>query len=484
MEKGKKYDVFISCSIKDYFDDEYNVIQGNAISRVMKAFDKAHITYWFDPDGIDEGQMTPEAINAIINAPIFLFFSSANHNASARAFQELRAACYYSSVCWTEIVALRIEDVPFSHVIELQLEECELELEDCRDNCFNYYANAEEAIGKLVKIIKDPSRSLFGVAEAIGLPTMYSPVSEGLPTGCFDHPRKRKRGFLEGFKDFLLGTKDGVAEGKSGLSDNVHFVYGSVFAPNEICRKTRMAVQVFLHLLEETEKVKALALESQPDVRRRDYIPLQCPLKVGDKVDVQLNVYGDTLLMSERKTLIWQGSFTKCRFSYFVPENLACFELSCAVLLSVNGIPVGEMGFSTSITDKSRGLNAEVLSHEFKKVFISYAHLDEPRVKYLAEGFRAMGADYFFDRHYLKTGEVFPKAIQDYIDCADLFILCWSENAAKSEYVKKELMQALERAYPNATPGRFGSLSIYPLSIEPRAELPEDMKKCYQFGEL
>lgn len=61
------------------------------------------------------------------------------------------------------------------------------------------------------------------------------------------------------------------------------------------------------------------------------------------------------------------------------------------------------------------------------------------------------------------------------------FVEQMSENAAQSEYVKKERMQALERAYPKV---QDGNLSICPMSIEPRAELPSDMKDDYHFGEI
>ena len=92
--------------------------------------------------------------------------------------------------------------------------------------------------------------------------------------------------------------------------------------------------------------------------------------------------------------------------------------------------------------------------------------------------------DYFFDRHYLQTGDIYPQKIQDYINSADLFVLCWSENASKSEYVEKERKQALERAFPKVKPQQAAKLSIYPMSIEPGVELPADMKEYYHFGEI
>lgn len=261
-------------------------------------------------------------------------------------------------------------------------------------------------------------------------------------------------------------------------------VYSSIFAPAEVKRKSHMQVQVYLHLYEETEKVKALAQESQKDAERRDYIPLQCKLKKGDKVDVQLNIYGETLLMTDKKSVVWQGSFTKCSFDYFVPKDIDVDELSCMAQLMVNGVPIGEMRFITKIVDEPRRLNPEIIAHKYNKVFISYAHKDEARVKSFHEGLKLAGIEHFFDRNYLKAGDIFPQVIQDYINSADLFVLFWSENASKSEYVEKERTQALLRAFPQVKPQQAAKLSIYPMSIEPRTELPADMRDYYHFGEI
>jgi hypothetical protein len=279
----------------------------------------------------------------------------------------------------------------------------------------------------------------------------------------------------------IVGGISGWFCGRNKDTKKYDEVYSSIFAPAEVKPKSQMLVQIYLHLFEETEKVKTLALESDKEAERRDYIPLQCKLKKGDNVDVQLNIYGETLLMSDKKSVVWQGSFTKCSFDYFVPKDIGVGELSCVAMLTVNGVPVGEMRFITRIVDAPRQLNPEIIAHKYNKVFISYSHQDESKVKFLHEGLAMGGVPHFFDRSYLKPGDIFPLVIQDYINSADLFILCWSENAAQSEYVKKERVLALERAYPKVQDGK---LSIYPMNIEPRAELPADMKEYYHFGEI
>ena len=167
-----------------------------------------------------------------------------------------------------------------------------------------------------------------------------------------------------------------------------------------------------------------------------------------------------------------------------MPRDIDVDELSCVALLTVNEIPVGEMRFITKIVESPRKLNPEIIAHKYNKVFISYAHKDEAKVKSFHEGLKLAGIEHFFDRTYLKTGDIFPQVIRDYINAADLFVLFWSENASKSEYVQKERLQALERAFPQVKPQQAAKLSIYPMSIEPRAELPSDMKDNYHFGEI
>lgn len=109
---------------------------------------------------------------------------------------------------------------------------------------------------------------------------------------------------------------------------------------------------------------------------------------------------------------------------------------------------------------------------------------DESKVKSFHEGSKLASIENFLDKDYLKTGDIFPQVIQDYINSTDLFVLFWLENASKSDYVDRERRQALERAFPQVKPQQAAKLSIYPMSIEPHAELPNDMKDNYHFGEI
>ena len=207
-------------------------------------------------------------------------------------------------------------------------------------------------------------------------------------------------------------------------------------------------------------------------------------VKKGDRVNVHLQMAGKGLEPGETDIeMIYQGRYTDCQFGVYVPENYKPHSVVGTVTLSVNGVPAGRMMFKTKIVDAPRSLYAEILCHKFNKIFISYSHYDEDKVKFIHQAYEALNVEHFFDRAYLRPGDVYPEKIRNYIASADLFILCWSENAKNSEYVQLEILDAMKRAYPGVEMDK-ATLAIHPLDIEPHAELPEKMNKVYHFGRM
>ena len=258
----------------------------------------------------------------------------------------------------------------------------------------------------------------------------------------------------------------------------------SVFAPSEVKHGDYMMVQVFLYMDEEEQSVSRKAKEVDGEAERRNYIPLSVKLKEGDKVKIFLQIPNKEVKVEEpTQELTWQGRITDCQFAMYISNEFNASTILATVVLYVNGAPVGRMMFKTKVVDNPRKLHTEIVSKSFHKIFISYSHKDESRVKYLAEAYKAQGVDYFFDRHYLKAGDVYPLKIQQYIDSADLFILCWSKNAAESDYVTLERNRAMSHAYPQVTMDK-ASITIHPISIEPRAAFPQDMDSIYNFEEV
>ena len=262
-------------------------------------------------------------------------------------------------------------------------------------------------------------------------------------------------------------------------------VFSSVFAPHKIRKGTGMMVQVYLYKDEERDSVCFDAAKSDKRTVERSYLPLNFKLELGSVVDVSIRMQGVEVI-TPHKAIIWQGFYTKANFYIEIPEDYNKDQIWGEVFLSVDGALLGELDFLTELTtdDPDEEKTAHIIPRQYKKIFISYAHQDESKVQYIARAYDAQGVDYFFDRDYLKPGDIFPLKIKEYIDTADLFILCWSANAAQSEYVELERKRALKRAYPNIQHFEEAPLSIYPMSIEPRAELPDDMRDTFNFIEI
>lgn len=278
-------------------------------------------------------------------------------------------------------------------------------------------------------------------------------------------------------EDIFLGGKSPVGHHR--------VISASTFAPAEITIGDDMMVQVYIYEDNEHNNVVVSASNADEEATERDCIPLNLNLKCGEKVKIQLNILHCPEL-AQLKTFIWQGRIAKSHFNVTLPTNFDKKKCFVEIIISANDVPLGELSFTTKVVNaySSDRVITNVFPRQYNKVFISYSHVDEDKVRYIDHAYEAIGVDHFFDRRYLRPGAVFPVEIQEYINSADLFILCWSENASKSEYVQKERMLALERAFPKVQPSDKSLLSIYPLSIEPRAELPSDMKNNYHFGEI
>lgn len=270
-------------------------------------------------------------------------------------------------------------------------------------------------------------------------------------------------------------------EAERPLDESRQQVDSAVFAPLEAKRGDTMMVQVFLYTESDSEEVKAKAKMVDKDAEKRNYTPLDIPLKRADRVEVAFSLTDPSVEIDEPvQTLTWTGRVTSAEFCVFVPEGYSRSTLVGKVLLSVNGFPVGRMKFVTSLVEKVTLLHAPITISRFRKIFMSYSHLDSQSVTSMAEAFRMLGTvDYFFDRHSLETGKDFEKYIEEYINSSDAFVLFWSENAAGSAWVEKEYMLALKQR------DKIGEdkFVFHPLHIEPHAEPPEVLRRLH-FSEL
>ena len=240
-----------------------------------------------------------------------------------------------------------------------------------------------------------------------------------------------------------------------------------------------MTIQLLLYKDSQYANAIKKAKQVDPEAEERISQVIGVPLKKGDIISANLTFFPriqeDYVKIEENiKQVIWDSKTKDIVFSVYIDERFSKKLLNGKVVIKVNDIPVSEAIFRIKIVSykEMQTTLADIEMTRLGKIFISYSHRDTDKVQYISETCKAMKCDYFFDRHKLSPGDIFEEKIFKYIDNANLFILCWSENAASSSWVEKEIDRALENLKKDDQ-----SLHLYPISIPPKTELlPKNMK--------
>lgn len=260
-------------------------------------------------------------------------------------------------------------------------------------------------------------------------------------------------------------------------------VYAGVFAPATVSVSNLLKVQVHLFNKRHAQIIERKAKALDPSTKLGEVNPLGLLLKKGTAVNVDLSLYHAGIVFDkERATVIWNGEPVSTVFHAVVHDAIGK-ELVGEVTLSVGEVPVGVLSFMTKIVIDAAETPAEVGTQSFRKVFISYSNKDVKTAEIFASAYRAQGVKCFFARHSLGAGDVFNEEIMHNIEESDLFLLLWSENAAKSANVEKEYMHAIEFAYPQKAKEE-ATLVFKPFFIEPHAEPPVILKDIYHFSTI
>lgn len=263
-------------------------------------------------------------------------------------------------------------------------------------------------------------------------------------------------------------------------------VFAALYAP--ISSSPQKWIRIQLHLYNEEDAklsyLKATSLDKLAEIM--EYNSLSFQLQSGMQVKAELSLY-DSGVQVPRTThfISWNGKLTSVVFSVKVTDP-SLTSLAGEVMLSVEDVPLGVLSFTIDIVNSDGKDNLKRIGNvkSFKKVFISYSHDDIKTAEVVASVLRAQSVPYFYDHHSLESGSVFNEEIMNNIDESDLFLLLWSENAAKSDYVEKEYLHAMQRAYPQVQPRQKASIVIKPYIIDPLADPPPMLKDIYNFSSI
>lgn len=80
------------------------------------------------------------------------------------------------------------------------------------------------------------------------------------------------------------------------------------------------------------------------------------------------------------------------------------------------------------------------------QVFLSYNTADKEAARIIGSNLLLVGAEVWFDEWEVQAGDSIPGRIGEALEAFDVFLLLWSENASRSDWVRTELETALVRA--------------------------------------
>jgi TIR domain len=254
----------------------------------------------------------------------------------------------------------------------------------------------------------------------------------------------------------------------------------TVFGPAQVTRRERFFLQTIFHAAWADDAALARARVAEPRPAVADVLPLAGRISEGETVTVRVRADARVNLDECEQTLPWTRDIAVARFVVQLPWWSWRQEYLFTVEVDFSGVPVGRCKFR--LTVGKRGVDTEPThAHgtlgRYQRAFVSYASEDASIVADVVQLLEVQGLEYFLDQVSLRSGCTWRTELEENIEKSDLFLLCWSRNAAASEWVAKEIDWALQ------TQRRTGGLrpDIRPFILEgpPIAPPPRSLQHLH-----
>ena len=152
----------------------------------------------------------------------------------------------------------------------------------------------------------------------------------------------------------------------------------------------------------------------------------------------------DIQLDCETQQLRWNGKFAAADFEVYLPENYDRRQLRLRGRVYSDNAVLTDLKLILQIgAEQPQSVVCEKV--RLRSAFISYASADRAKVVARIQGIQLAcpDMDLFFDAESLRRGEHWESRLYQEIAQRDLFYLFWSQNAAASDWVQKELRYAM-----------------------------------------
>ena len=225
----------------------------------------------------------------------------------------------------------------------------------------------------------------------------------------------------------------------------------TVFAPPAAAPGDTLLVQAFAHLPEQADDARAIATELDADAQRRAFQSLSTRVARESQLHFELRLPG-LEVDDPVAALVWRGRAEAVQFGVRVPAGTSEGTVIGTLEVSLDAAPVGHIKFKLEISRAAAPSVREPqgeTARRYTAAFVSYASADRAQVLARVQMLSIAGVRYFQDVLSLEPGDRWERRLELGIDECDVFLLFWSSNAKRSEWVRKEVAYALARAGGN-----------------------------------
>lgn len=223
-------------------------------------------------------------------------------------------------------------------------------------------------------------------------------------------------------------------------SDNVQF---QGVAPHSIDPGEYFTVKIMMYREEDHLRAEREAALVADKVKKAS--SSVCRAEQGQEFRVALQS-PDVELDITPEYMRWNGIFAAADFEVFLPENFTRKQLRLRGRVYSGDAVVTDLKLILQVSSADRQA-VPCRKEDLRSAFVSYASDDRAKVAARIQGILLARPEMelFFDVESLRRGEEWEPRLYKEISRRDLFYLFWSQNAAASQWVRKELDYALSQ---------------------------------------
>lgn len=277
-----------------------------------------------------------------------------------------------------------------------------------------------------------------------------------------------------------------IADLKAAITDSVSCaIYSSPQWEGGIAE----LVQVWVYPKEDLSSVETEALVVDATARRLRAEVLGVDLSRGTRLSIALSLDPPCEISPPLATATWRGEAISISFAVkSLPVKRQIRALGTVeIRLDRSAAPIGVMHFRIELVPP--GTRTESLARPVgetarltESVFVSYASEDRAEVLRRVQGLKALGIPFFQDILSLSPGQRWAQELWRYIDQSDVFLLCWSNAARRSEWVRKEYLRA--NAVQGKSRDKRPHMTVLPLEGPPPPDPPVELAHLHFSDDL